>query len=153
MSTPRPARAGALSLPAPDAPFFLIAGPCVIESQAHALDAAHAIAEIARAHALPFVFKSSYDKANRTSGRSFRGPGLESGLKVLDEVRRKLGAPVLTDVHLPEEARDGAAVVALEQGPALLCRQTDLPLACANTGKGDNVKEEQVFSPADSGGS
>src|SRR4030095_6624309 len=110
MSAPRSVRAGALTLPARDTPFFLIAGPCVIESEAHALETAHAIAEIARARGMPWISKSSYDKANRTSGKSFRGPGMESGLKVLDAVRRKVGVPVLTDVHLPEEARDAAAV-------------------------------------------
>lgn len=146
---PKPVRAGSLELPAVGAPFFLFAGPCVIESAAHAHDTAAAIAEIARARKIPFVYKSSYDKANRSSGKSFRGLGLEKGVHILADVRAKLGVPVLTDVHLPEEARDAGAVVDVVQVPAFLCRQTDLLVACAQTGKCVNIKKGQFLAPED----
>jgi 2-dehydro-3-deoxyphosphooctonate aldolase (KDO 8-P synthase) len=146
--TPSPsARAGDLALPGADAPFFVIAGPCVIESAEQALETARALAEIARGRGLPFIFKSSYDKANRTSGRSFRGPGLERGLAALEQVRRSLRVPVLTDVHSPEEAREAGKVVDVVQVPAFLCRQTDLLLACGETGKCVNVKKGQFVAP------
>ncbi len=147
MKTPRSVRAGSLTLPDPDAPFFLIAGPCVIESEAHASDTARAIGEIVGARKLPWIFKSSYDKANRTSGTSFRGLGIAKGLAVLDGIRGALGVPVLTDVHLPEEAREAGRVVDVLQVPAFLCRQTDLLVACAETGRCVNVKKGQFLSP------
>lgn len=146
------ARAGALGLPTPGTPFFLLAGPCVIESEAHALECARALAAIAAERRIPFVFKSSYDKANRSSGMSFRGLGLAKGLAVLAEVRRKVGVPVVTDVHLPEEAKEAGAVVDMVQVPAFLCRQTDLLAACGETGKCVNIKKGQFLAPAEMAG-
>lgn len=128
-------------------PHVLIAGPCVIESEALALETAERIAEIARALNLPYIFKSSYDKANRTSSASFRGPGLTAGLAVLKKVRDRLGLPVLTDVHGPEEARAAGEVADILQIPAFLCRQTDLLVAAAQTGRVVNVKKGQFLSP------
>jgi 2-dehydro-3-deoxyphosphooctonate aldolase (KDO 8-P synthase) len=128
-------------------PHFLIAGPCVIENDRLALDTAASIAAIARALQLPYVFKSSYDKANRSSGLSFRGPGLKDGLEVLKKVKEHIGVPVLTDVHNPEEARQAADIVDILQIPAFLCRQTDLLLAAAETGRVVNVKKGQFLSP------
>ncbi len=125
----------------------LIAGPCVIESEGLALETAHRIAEITRALGMPYIFKSSYDKANRTSITSFRGPGVTGGLQVLQKIRDEVKVPVLTDVHLPEEATAAAAVVDVLQIPAFLCRQTDLLLAAAKTGKVVNVKKGQFLSP------
>ncbi len=130
---------------------FLIAGPCVIESEQLALDTAHRIAEIARAVGLPYIFKSSYDKANRSSIGSFRGPGLQEGLEVLRKVREKVGVPVLTDVHSVEEATQAGEVVDVLQIPAFLCRQTDLLLAAARTGRVVNVKKGQFLSPWEMG--
>ena len=130
---------------------FLIAGPCVIESEQLVLETAGRIAEIARSLAMPYVFKSSYDKANRTSITSFRGPGLEKGLEVLANVKKEIGVPVLTDVHTEEQAREAGKVVDVLQIPAFLCRQTDLLIAAAKTGKVVNVKKGQFLSPVEMG--
>lgn len=127
----------------------LIAGPCVIESREHSLRHAEALAEICGAAGVPLVFKSSYDKANRTSIQAFRGPGLEEGLEILAEVQRELGLPVLTDVHSDAQARAAGEVVDCLQIPAFLCRQTDLLLAAASTGKTVNVKKGQFLAPED----
>jgi 2-dehydro-3-deoxyphosphooctonate aldolase (KDO 8-P synthase) len=126
---------------------FLIAGPCVIESERLALETAHRIAEIAQLLRMPYIFKSSYDKANRSSGASFRGPGLKEGMAVLRKVKEQVGVPVLTDVHSVEEARQAAEVVDVLQIPAFLCRQTDLLVAAAETGRVVNVKKGQFLSP------
>jgi 2-dehydro-3-deoxyphosphooctonate aldolase (KDO 8-P synthase) len=131
------------------APFALIAGPCVVEGRDHALKHADALKEICTAAGVPLVYKSSYDKANRTSHESFRGVGLEEGLQVLGAVRRELDLPVLTDVHSEEQARAAAEVVDCLQIPAFLCRQTDLLLAAAETGKALNVKKGQFLAPQD----
>jgi 2-dehydro-3-deoxyphosphooctonate aldolase (KDO 8-P synthase) len=130
-------------------PFALIAGPCVIESRDHALRHAEAIGAICARARVPVVFKSSFDKANRTSGASFRGLGLDEGLAVLAEVRRELGLPVLTDVHTESQAAAAAEVVDCLQIPAFLCRQTDLLLAAAATGRPVNVKKGQFLAPED----
>jgi 2-dehydro-3-deoxyphosphooctonate aldolase (KDO 8-P synthase) len=127
----------------------LIAGPCVIESETHALELAGAIAEIAREAGVPYVFKASFDKANRTSLTSFRGPGLEAGLRTLARVKRTLGVPVLTDIHEPAQAAPAADVVDILQIPAFLCRQTDLLVAAARTGAAVNIKKGQFLAPAD----
>ena len=126
---------------------FLIAGPCVIESEKLALETGRCIAEIARSLGIPYVFKSSYDKANRSAGASFRGPGLKEGLAVLRKVKEQVGVPVLTDVHSVDEARQAADVVDVLQIPAFLCRQTDLLIAAAETGRVVNVKKGQFLSP------
>jgi 2-dehydro-3-deoxyphosphooctonate aldolase (KDO 8-P synthase) len=128
-------------------PLFLLAGPCAIEGRAFALETARRLASIAAERKVPFVYKSSYDKANRSSGKSYRGPGLEEGLSILGEVRAKVGVPVLTDVHTEEEALAAGKVVDCVQIPAFLCRQTDLLLAAASTGKAVNVKKGQFLSP------
>ena len=128
-------------------PHFLIAGPCVLESEQLALDTAQSIAEITSALKLPFIFKSSYDKANRSSIHSFRGPGLKDGLKILEKVKAQTGVPILTDVHSVEEATEAGQVVDVLQSPAFLCRQTDLLMAAAKTGKVVNVKKGQFLSP------
>ncbi len=130
-------------------PLPLIAGPCVIENRDHALRHAHRLQRIAAEHGFPFVFKSSYDKANRTSGGSFRGPGLDEGLAILADIRRELDVPVLTDVHTAEQARAAGEVVDCLQIPAFLCRQTDLLLAASSTGKTVNVKKGQFLAPED----
>jgi 2-dehydro-3-deoxyphosphooctonate aldolase (KDO 8-P synthase) len=130
-------------------PFALIAGPCVIESAGHALDLAVALKDIAARCAVPLVFKASYDKANRTSRQSFRGPGLDEGLRTLADVKARTGLPVLTDIHEPAQARAAADVVDVLQIPAFLCRQTDLLVAAARTGKTVNVKKGQFLSPQD----
>ncbi|HYR05914.1 MAG TPA: 3-deoxy-8-phosphooctulonate synthase, partial [Gallionella sp.] len=130
-------------------PMFLIAGPCVIESQQMALDTAGALKEICNELKLPFIYKSSYDKANRSSGKSFRGFGLDAGLKILGEVKAQLGVPVLTDVHDIEEITPAAAVVDVLQTPAFLCRQTDFIQAAASAGKPVNIKKGQFLSPWD----
>ncbi|NOZ75263.1 MAG: 3-deoxy-8-phosphooctulonate synthase [FCB group bacterium] len=127
--------------------FPLIAGPCVIESREHTLKMAEAICTIADPLNIAFIFKSSYDKANRTSIRSYRGPGLDDGLKILEAVKANTGVPVLTDVHNPAEARAAAQVVDVLQIPAFLCRQTDLLVAAAQTGKPVNVKKGQFLGP------
>ena len=126
---------------------FLIAGPCVIESEQLAMETAGRIAEIAKSLEMPYVFKSSFDKANRTSIKSFRGPGLDKGLDVLAKVRKQVGVPILTDVHTEEQATEAGQVVDVLQIPAFLCRQTDLLIAAANTGKVVNVKKGQFLSP------
>jgi 2-dehydro-3-deoxyphosphooctonate aldolase (KDO 8-P synthase) len=130
-------------------PLALIAGPCVIESRQHAVDTASALGEIAARCGVALVFKASYDKANRTSRASFRGPGLEAGLRVLAEVRAHTGLPVLTDIHEPSHADAAAAVVDVLQIPAFLARQTDLLVAAARTGKPVNVKKAQFLAPGD----
>ncbi|MDP1594477.1 MAG: 3-deoxy-8-phosphooctulonate synthase [Gallionella sp.] len=130
-------------------PLFLIAGPCVIESPQMAIDTAGALQEICRELNLPFIYKSSYDKANRSSGKSFRGFGLDAGLKILSDVKAQLGVPVLTDVHSIEEIEPVAAVVDVLQTPAFLCRQTDFIHAVARCGKPVNIKKGQFLSPWD----
>ena len=128
---------------------LLIAGPCVIESAAHAIDTAIAVRDIARRVGLPFVFKVSFDKANRTSGGSFRGPGLDEGLRVLGEVKARASVPVLTDIHEPPQAARAAEVADALQIPAFLCRQTDLIAAAAATGRAVNIKKGQFLAPDD----
>jgi 2-dehydro-3-deoxyphosphooctonate aldolase (KDO 8-P synthase) len=128
---------------------FLIAGPCVIESEAHALKMAEAIAKITRQKKLPYIFKASYDKANRTSIRSFRGPGLEEGLRILRKVGEAVKVPVLTDVHQAADVPRVAEAVDVLQIPAFLCRQTDLLIAAGKSGCGVNVKKGQFVSPWD----
>ncbi len=130
-------------------PFVFVGGPCVIEGREITLRAAARLKEIASALGIPFVFKSSYDKANRTSLAGFRGPGLTEGLEILSEVRERLNVPVLTDVHSADEARSAAEVVDVLQVPALLSRQTDLLVACGETGKAVNIKKGQFLSPAE----
>ena len=130
-----------------DHPLFLIAGPCVIESMQLQIDTAGQLKEITAGLGMPFIFKSSFDKANRTSARSFRGPGLEEGLKVLAEVRRQVGVPVLTDVHEYTPMDEVANVVDVLQTPAFLCRQTDFIQKVAATGKPVNIKKGQFLSP------
>ena len=130
-------------------PLFLIAGPCVIESQQMALDTAGPLQEICRELGIPFIYKSSYDKANRSSGKSFRGFGLDAGLKILGEVKAQLSVPVLTDVHGIEEIAAVAAVVDVLQTPAFLCRQTDFIHAVAKAGRPVNIKKGQFLSPWD----
>lgn len=130
-------------------PLFLIAGPCVIESQQMAIDTAGQLKEIAAALNIPFIYKSSYDKANRSSNKTFRGFGMEQGLKILDEVRRQIGVPILTDVHTEEQVPHVAAVVDVLQTPAFLCRQTDFIMACAASGKPVNIKKGQFMAPGD----
>jgi 2-dehydro-3-deoxyphosphooctonate aldolase (KDO 8-P synthase) len=130
-----------------DQRFFLIAGPCVIESMQLQLDVAGQLKEITGALGIPFIFKSSFDKANRTSGTSFRGPGLEEGLKVLAEVKRQLGVPVLTDVHEYTPMDEVASVVDVLQTPAFLCRQTDFIQKVASAGRPVNIKKGQFLSP------
>ena len=132
-----------------DRPFFLIAGPCVIESQQLALDTAGQLKEITSALGIPFIYKSSFDKANRSSGKSFRGPGMESGLKVLAEVKKQIGVPVLTDIHEVDEIASVASVVDVLQTPAFLCRQTDFIHAAASAGKPVNIKKGQFLAPHD----
>jgi 2-dehydro-3-deoxyphosphooctonate aldolase (KDO 8-P synthase) len=128
---------------------FLIAGPCVIESEAHALKVAEAIAAVCRSKKLPYIFKASYDKANRTSIRSFRGPGLDEGLRILGKVRETVKVPVLTDVHESADVPRAAQVVDVLQIPAFLCRQTDLLIAAGKNGCAVNVKKGQFVSPWD----
>jgi len=132
-----------------DQPFFLIAGPCVVESEQLQLDTAGALKEMTQALGIPFIFKSSYDKANRSSGKTFRGPGMENGLRILGEVRRQIGVPVLTDVHSIEEIPHVASVVDVLQTPAFLCRQTDFIHAVAASGKPVNIKKGQFLAPGD----
>jgi len=132
-----------------DQPFFLIAGTCVIESEQMALDTAGTLKEICGALNVPFIYKSSYDKANRSSGSSFRGLGRSEGLRILDEVRRQIGVPILTDVHSEDEIEEVASVVDVLQTPAFLCRQTDFIHACARSGKPVNIKKGQFLAPHD----
>lgn len=130
-------------------PLALIGGPCVIESPAHAVDLGGAIAAIARTCGVPYVFKASFDKANRTSARSFRGPGLDAGLRVLADVKSAIGVPILTDIHEAWQAEPVAAVADVLQIPAFLCRQTDLIVAAAETGRTVNLKKGQFLAPDD----
>jgi len=132
-----------------DQPLFLIAGPCVIESEQMALDTAGQIKEICQQIGMLFIYKSSYDKANRSSGKSFRGFGIDEGLKILQKVKQQIGVPVLTDVHSIEEISAVAAVVDVLQTPAFLCRQTDFIHAVARCGKPVNIKKGQFLSPWD----
>jgi 2-dehydro-3-deoxyphosphooctonate aldolase (KDO 8-P synthase) len=130
-------------------PFFLIAGPCVVESMALQLEVAGRLQEITGRLGIPFIFKSSYDKANRSSGASFRGPGLDEGLRILAEVRRQLAVPGLTDVHTEAEVPAVAAVADVLQTPAFLCRQTDFIRAVAQSGRPVNIKKGQFLAPHD----
>jgi 2-dehydro-3-deoxyphosphooctonate aldolase (KDO 8-P synthase) len=132
-----------------DRPLFLIAGPCVIESRQLAFDTSGKLKEICAELGIPFIYKSSYDKANRTSGKSFRGLGVEHGLSILGEVRKNIGVPVLTDVHSIEEVGDVAQIVDVLQTPAFLCRQTDFIHAAAAAGKPVNIKKGQFLAPGD----
>lgn len=132
-----------------DKPFFLIAGPCVIESRQMAFDTAGQLKEITSALGIPFIYKSSFDKANRSSGTSYRGPGMEEGLQILAEVRAELNVPVLTDVHDKDQVKAVASVVDVLQTPAFLCRQTDFIEACAASGKPVNIKKGQFLAPHD----
>ncbi len=132
-----------------DRPLFLIAGPCVVESEQLQMDVAGRLKEITGALGVPFIFKSSYDKANRSSGTSFRGPGLERGLEILARVRRELQVPVLTDVHDEHQVAEAAAVVDVLQTPAFLCRQTDFIRAVAQSGRPVNIKKGQFLAPHD----
>jgi 2-dehydro-3-deoxyphosphooctonate aldolase (KDO 8-P synthase) len=130
-------------------PLLLIAGPCVIEGEAHAVDIALAVRDIARRAGVQYIFKASYDKANRTSGRSFRGPGIDEGLRVLARVRDAAGVPILTDVHEPWQAARAAEVADVLQIPAFLVRQTDLVVAAAKSGRVVNLKKGQFLAPGD----
>ena len=132
-----------------DRTLFLIAGPCVIESRQMALDTAGTLKEICASLGVPFIYKSSYDKANRSSGKSFRGLGMEQGLDILAEVKQQIGVPVLTDVHAEHEVAAVAAGVDVLQTPAFLCRQTDFIQACAASGKPVNIKKGQFMAPGD----
>jgi 2-dehydro-3-deoxyphosphooctonate aldolase (KDO 8-P synthase) len=132
-----------------DLPLTLIAGPCQLESRGHAFDIAGSLKETAAALGIPFVFKSSYDKANRSSGASFRGPGMDKGLEILAKVKREIGVPVLTDVHREDEIGAAASVVDVLQTPAFLCRQTDFIRAVAQSGKPVNIKKGQFLAPHD----
>ena len=130
-------------------PFFLIAGPCVVESEQLQMDTAGALKEITSSLGIPFIFKSSYDKANRSSGTSFRGPGMERGLEILAKVKKDLGLPILTDVHTEAEIAEVAKVVDVLQTPAFLSRQTDFIRAVAQSGKPVNIKKGQFLAPGD----
>ena len=130
-------------------PFFLIAGPCVIESRQMAFETAAALKELTSELGIHFIYKSSFDKANRSSGRSYRGPGMDEGLRILADVRDELKVPVLTDVHTTEQVAEVAAVVDILQTPAFLCRQTDFIHACAATLKPVNIKKGQFLAPHD----
>ncbi|HPR06965.1 MAG TPA: 3-deoxy-8-phosphooctulonate synthase [Denitromonas sp.] len=132
-----------------DRPFFLIAGPCVIESRALAMETATELKAICAELGIPFIYKSSFDKANRSSGKSFRGPGMAKGLEILAEVRESVGVPVLTDVHSIDEIAAVASVVDVLQTPAFLCRQTDFIEAVATCGKPVNIKKGQFLAPGD----
>ena len=130
-------------------PFFLIAGPCVVESEQLQMDTAGALKDITTALGIPFIFKSSYDKANRSSGTSFRGPGRDKGLEILAKVKKELGLPILTDVHNEDDIAAVSAVVDVLQTPAFLCRQTDFIHAVAQSGKPVNIKKGQFLAPHD----
>ncbi|MBT9465366.1 3-deoxy-8-phosphooctulonate synthase [Hydrogenophaga sp.] len=130
-------------------PFFLIAGPCVIESEQLQMDVAGQLKEITGSLGIPFIFKSSFDKANRSSGTSYRGPGRDKGLEILAKVKRELGVPVLTDVHSEDDIADASRVVDVLQTPAFLCRQTDFIRAVAQSGKPVNIKKGQFLAPHD----
>jgi len=143
-----PLKLGDLAIGA-GATFVLIAGPCVIESEAHATELAGRLVDVAQRARVPFIFKASYDKANRTSGRSFRGPGLTDGLRVLAAIKARYGVPILTDIHEASHAAPAAAVADVLQIPAFLSRQTDLLVAAARTGRIVNVKKGQFLAPDD----
>jgi 2-dehydro-3-deoxyphosphooctonate aldolase (KDO 8-P synthase) len=130
-------------------PFFLIAGPCVIESEQLQMDTAGTLKDITASLGIPFIFKSSFDKANRSSGSTFRGPGIDKGLEILAKVKRELGLPVLTDIHSEDQIAQVAAVVDVLQTPAFLCRQTDFIRAVAQSGKPVNIKKGQFLAPGD----
>ena len=132
-----------------DKPLFLIAGPCVVESRQMAIDTAESLKEITASLGIPFIYKSSYDKANRSSGKSYRGLGMDKGLEILAEVRKKVGVPVLTDVHDKDDIAEVAATVDVLQTPAFLCRQTDFIHAVAASGKPVNIKKGQFLSPGE----
>ena len=132
-----------------DKPFFLISGPCVVESEQLQMDTAGKLQEITKELGIPFIFKSSFDKANRSSGTSFRGPGRDKGLEILAKVKRELDLPVLTDVHTTEDITEAAKVVDVLQTPAFLCRQTDFIHAAAQSGKPVNIKKGQFMAPSD----
>jgi 2-dehydro-3-deoxyphosphooctonate aldolase (KDO 8-P synthase) len=132
-----------------DQPIFLIAGTCVIESRQMAIDVAGTLKEITSSLGIPFIYKSSFDKANRSSGTSFRGPGREKGLEILADVKKTIGVPVLTDVHTEEEIPEVASIVDVLQTPAFLCRQTDFINACARSGLPVNIKKGQFLAPGD----
>jgi len=132
-----------------DRPFFLIAGPCVIESEQLQMDVAGQLKELTASLGIPFIFKSSFDKANRSSGTSFRGPGMDKGLDILAKVKRELGVPVLTDIHDESQIEQVAASVDVLQTPAFLCRQTDFIRAVAQSGKPVNIKKGQFLAPHD----
>src|SRR5216110_223505 len=132
-----------------DKPFFLIAGPCVVESEQLQMDVAGQLKDITSELGIPFIFKSSYDKANRSSGKSFRGPGMKEGLRILAKVKKDLEVPILTDVHTEEEVPEVASIVDVLQTPAFLCRQTDFIHAVASAGKPVNIKKGQFLAPAD----
>lgn len=146
MSSQHSVQLGSISVGAGQ-PLFLIAGPCVIESLDHCLFLAEKIANVAKKLHLPYVFKASFDKANRSSIQSFRGPGLDEGLRILQKVRDRLGMPVLSDIHEPEQAEAAGQALDCLQIPAFLCRQTDLLVACGRTGKCVNIKKGQFVSP------
>ena len=148
MSSVAPVQLGDLTFGG-ERPFVLIAGPCVIESEAHATMLASRVREITSSRSTPFVFKASYDKANRTSGRSFRGPGLAEGLRILAAIKATSGVPILTDIHEPAHAAPAAEVADILQIPAFLCRQTDLLVAAARTGRIVNIKKGQFLAPED----
>ena len=133
----------------PDRPFFLIAGPCVVESEGLVLEVAGCMRDLTRELGIPYVFKASYDKANRSSRASFRGPGIEQGLRILAEVRRQVGVPVLTDVHEDTPMEEVASVVDVLQTPAFLCRQTNFILRAASQGRPVNIKKGQFLSPGE----
>ena len=147
---PRPVQIGSVRVGG-GAPLALLAGPCAIESEAHALRTAETLVRITAAAGVPLVYKSSYDKANRSSAASYRGPGLREGLRILAGVRERLGCPVLSDVHAPDEVPAAAEALDLLQVPAFLCRQTDLVVACGRSGRPVNVKKGQFLAPWDMG--
>ena len=132
-----------------DQPLFLIAGPCVIESEQMTIDVAGQLKEITDQLKIPFIFKSSFDKANRSSNKTFRGFGIDEGLRILEEVKKQIGVPVLTDIHTEDQVNDVAAVVDVMQTPAFLCRQTDFIVAVAKSGKPVNIKKGQFLAPQD----
>ncbi len=132
-----------------DQPLFLIAGPCVIESEQMTIDVAGQLKEITDQLKIPFIFKSSFDKANRSSNKTFRGFGIDEGLRILAEVKKQIGVPVLTDIHTEDQVNDVAAVVDVMQTPAFLCRQTDFIVAVAKSGKPVNIKKGQFLAPQD----
>lgn len=136
-----------IGMPSGNAPLFLIAGPCVIESESLVMETARELQRITRELSIPFVFKSSYDKANRSSVNSFRGPGIRKGLKILERVKSELNLPVLSDIHQPGDAKDAAHILDILQIPAFLCRQTDMLVSAAKTGKIINVKKGQFMAP------